>query len=104
MMAKVIDQFPYRYDLNKDGEVTDEEMARATQMLELELKEEKADAQRKMAWTSIASMIIFTIVLFTPILKDTRVAALADLLGLFYIANASIVGFYFGAQAYMSKK
>ena len=35
---------------------------------------------------------------------DKRVEALADLLGLFYIAQASIVGFYFGAQAYMSRK
>ena len=103
-MTKVIEQFPYRYDLNKDGEVTDEEMERATMMLELELKEEKSDAQRKMAWTSIASMMIFTIILFTPILTDSRVSALADLLGLFYIGQASIVGFYFGAQAFMSKK
>jgi len=84
--------------------VTAEEMERATMMLELELKEEKSDAQRKMAWTSIASMMIFTIILFTPILTDSRVSALADLLGLFYIGQASIVGFYFGAQAFMSKK
>ena len=103
-MSKVLEKYPHKFDINQDGEVTEEEMARATQMLELELKEEKADAQRKMAWISIASMTIFTIVLFTPLLKDSRVAALADLLGLFYIAQASIVGFYFGAQAYMSKK
>jgi len=49
-------------------------------------------------------MVLFTIVLFTPLIKESRVAALADLLGLFYLAQASVVGFYFGAQAYMSKK
>lgn len=104
MMSKVIDQFPYRYDLNKDGEVTDEEMERATMMLELELKEEKSDTQRRMSWVAIASMIVFTIFLFSPFIKDTRVAALADLLGLFYIAQASIVGAYFGISGYMSSK
>ena len=74
------------------------------EILELELREEKADAQLIMSWIAISSMLIFTIILFTPIMSDKRVEALADLLGLFYIAQASIVGFYFGAQAYMSRK
>lgn len=93
-----------QYDLDGDGVVTDEEMKKSTEMLELELREEKADAQKRMSWVALASMIIFTIVLFSPIISDNRVNALADLLGLFYIAQASIVGFYFGAQAYMSRK
>ena len=71
---------------------------------QLELKEEKADAQRRMSWVSILAMLVSTIALFSPIVSDARVAALADLLGLFYVSLASIVGFYFGAQAYMSKK
>ena len=93
-----------RFDLDGDGTITDEEMAKSKEILELELREEKADAQRRMSWVAIGSMIAFTIFLFLPIMSDTRVNALADLLGLFYIAQASIVGFYFGAQAYMSRK
>jgi len=93
-----------QYDLDGDGIVTDEEMKKSTEMLELELREEKADAQKRMSWVALVSMLIFTIVLFSPIISDNRVSALADLLGLFYIAQASIVGFYFGAQAYMSRK
>ena len=93
-----------RFDLDGDGTITDEEMAKSKEILELELREEKADAQRRMSWIAITSMIVFTIILFTPIMSDKRVEALADLLGLFYIAQASIVGFYFGAQAYMSRK
>ena len=80
------------------------ELKKTQEELELELTEEKADAQRRMSWIAITSMIVFTIILFTPIMSDKRVEALADLLGLFYIAQASIVGFYFGAQAYMSRK
>ena len=38
-----------QYDLDNDGTVTDEEIAHAKDMLELELREEKADAQKRMA-------------------------------------------------------
>jgi len=93
-----------QYDLDGDGVVTDEEMKKSTEMLELELREEKADAQKRMSWVALGSMLVFTAILFSPIISETRVSALADLLGLFYIGQASIVGFYFGAQAYMSKK
>ena len=103
-MSEVLKKYPLKFDLNQDGEVTAEEMERATMMLDLELKEEKAEAHKRMAWTAIVAMVIFTIVLFTPVLSDSRVTALADLFGLFYIAQASIVGAYFGIAGYMSKK
>jgi len=93
-----------QYDLNNSGDVSEEEMKRATEILELELREEKAEAQKRMSWVSILSMVLFTAVLFTPVVSESRVNALGDLLGLFYLGQASIVGFYFGAQAYMSRK
>lgn len=92
------------FDLNHDGVVDDEEIKRSQEMLELELREEKALAQKRMAWVALSSMVLFTVVLFTPYVSETRVSALGDLLGLFYIAQASVVGFYFGATAYMSRK
>ncbi len=93
-----------QYDLDGDGTVTDEEIARHKEMLELELREEKADAQKRMAWIAIASMLLFTLALFMPFLDTDKIKALGDVLGLFYIGQASIVGFYFGATAYMTKK
>ena len=44
------------------------------------------------------------IFLFTPFMSDSRVSALADLLGLFYIAQTGIVAAYMGATAYMAGK
>ena len=38
-----------KFDLDNDGTVTDEEIAHAKDMLELELREEKADAQNDAA-------------------------------------------------------
>lgn len=90
------------YDLDGDGVVSDDELTKSKEMLELELREEKAEAQKKMAWIAMVSMLIFTVVLFTPMMSDERVTALADLLGLFYIAQAGVVGAYFGAAAWMS--
>ena len=93
-----------KFDVDGDGVVTAEEMEQSTAMLELELREEKSDAQRRMAWIAMASMILFTIGLFAPIFSDSRINALADILGLFYIAQAGVVGAYMGVSAWMSKK
>lgn len=92
------------FDINSDGITTEQEIAMKERMLELELREEKAESQKKMAWIAMSMMIIFTIFLFTPMLTDSRVAALADLLGLFYIAQTGIVAAYMGATAYMAGK
>ena len=73
-------------------------------MLELELREEKSEAQKRMAWLAIGSMIIFSACLFMPIIPESRVNALGEILGLFYIAQAGIVGAYMGVTAWMSRK
>jgi hypothetical protein len=93
-----------KYDLDSDGTVDDTEIDNAQEMLELELREEKADAHRRMAWVAMMSMIVFTLGLFLPIISESRLSALADLLGLFYIAQAGVVGAYMGVTAWMSRK
>jgi len=90
-------------DLNDDGLLTDSELSRSERLTELDLRNEKADAQKHMAWVAMFSMILATVALFSPMLSDSRVSALADLLGLFYIAQAGVVGAYFGMTAWMSK-
>ena len=92
------------FDINGDGIITDREITNKERMLEIELREEKAESQKFMAWVAMGMMIIFTVVLFTPFLSDSRVNALADLLGLFYIAQTGVVAAYMGATAYMAGK
>ena len=92
------------FDLDHDGVVSDEEIKRSQEMLEIELREEKSEAQKRMAWVAMGSMIVFSAVLFTPMVTESRVSALADLLGLFYIAQAGVVGAYMGVSAWMSRK
>ena len=93
-----------KYDVDGDGVVSDEELAAVAKLEELEMQEEKADAQRRMAWISLIAMLVFTGFVFLPIFPDSRIQALADLFGLFYIGMAGVVGAYMGMTAYMSKK
>jgi len=91
------------FDLDKDGKVTDTEIKKSNELQELELREEKAETQKFISYIALISIVVVTAALMSPIVSDSRVSALADLLSMFYLAQASIIGFYFGAVAYMSK-
>lgn len=91
-----------KYDLDDDGRLTSSDINDAANLIELELREEKATTQKRMAWVAMCSMLVFTIGLFMPFIPDSRVEGLADLLGLFYIAQAGVVGAYMGVTAWMS--
>lgn len=93
-----------KYDLNRDGTVTQEEIEKSKELREIELREEKAETQKNMAITAMISMLIFTVFLFLPFFSDSRIQALADVLGLFYIAQAGVVGAYMGFTTWMSRK
>jgi len=93
------------YDLDGDGVVSDKELEVVTRMHEAEAAEEKADAQRRMAWISMAAMILFTVIVMIPgFIPETRLKLLGDLSALFYIGMAGVVGAYMGMTAYMSRK
>ena len=87
-----------KYDVDGDGIVSDEEM----KTIHAINQEAKSETQQKMAWVAMISMIVFTVFVFLPIFPDTRIKALADLSGLFYIGQAGVVGAYMGVTAYMS--
>jgi|TARA_R110002020_G_scaffold317990_1_gene533605 hypothetical protein len=93
-----------QFDLDNDGTVSDAEINRGKEMLELELREEKADAQKRMAWVAVASMVGFALLPLIPWIPEARLQFLASLSDMLFLSQASIVGFYFGAQAYMAKK
>tara|TARA_Y100000296_G_scaffold58448_1_gene67337 strand:- start:2277 stop:2603 length:327 start_codon:yes stop_codon:yes gene_type:complete len=92
------------YDVDGDGIVSDEELSAVKAIQEQETAEEKANAQRNMAWVALVSIIVFTIVLFLPIVPDERVKLLGDLSSLFFISMAGVVGAYMGMTAYMNGK
>jgi hypothetical protein len=104
MAKKLQDNSQYnQYDADGDGIVSDEEIARAERIAELENKDQKEDQLRQMAWVAMGSMVFFTIALFLPFLSVERLTALDNLLSMFYIAQAGVVATFFGSSAYMSR-
>lgn len=96
LARKVADKLPEH--------ITEDDVKKMKQLLELEWLDEKAEAQKHLAWAAMISIFIFTGLLFSPIVGDGKVKALADLLGLFYVAQAGVVGAYMGVTAWMSKR
>ena len=92
-----------QYDLAGDGTVSDEALARNQELVEIELREEKADSHRRMAWVSLSSMVVFALLPLMPFVPESRLSTLASLSDMLFLSQASIVGLYFGATAYMSK-
>lgn len=90
-------------DTNKDGVVSEAELQAKQSELDIENKDKKEDQQRRMAWVAMLSMVVFTAILFSPMISVDRVNALSNLLSMFYIAQAGVVATFFGAQAYLSK-
>lgn len=104
MVKKLQDNSQYNlFDTDGDGVVSDEEIAKAERLAELENKDRKEDQLRQMAWVAIGSMVVFTIALFFPLISVERLTALDNLLSMFYIAQAGVVATFFGSSAYMSK-
>ncbi len=93
-----------QYDLDGDGTVSDEELARNQELVEIELREEKADSQRRMAWVSLSSMVVYSILPLLSFVPESRLSTLAALSDMLFLSQASIVGLYFGATAYMAKR
>lgn len=92
------------FDLNNDGKVTQEELDLRERMLEIENKDGKSDTQRKMAWIALWAIIGYAIVPLLPFIKDERLPVISSMSDTFFVALASVIGFFFGAQAYMSRK
>ena len=92
-----------QYDLDGDGTVSDEELARNQELVEIELREQKADSQRRMAWVSLSRMVVYAVLPLLPVIPESRLSTLASLSDMLFLSQASIVGLYFGATAYMAK-
>ena len=82
--------------------MSDEELARAKEFTDMELREEKAEAQKKMAWVAIIAMCAYPLI--SLLIPESKLQTWGSMSDIIFLSQASIVGMYFGAQAYMSRK
>ena len=95
-------------DLNGDGKVDAEEKAMELEFRRKMLEDQDAmrDAQRNMAWFSLAGMLLypFAVVLATLLNLEQAATVLGSMAATYFVSVAAIVMAFFGAQAYTKKK
>ena len=92
------------HDLDGDGIVTDEEIAREERMIKLENADKMQDQQRLICWVSvIASAVSVSLVVF-PLISVDRVPLVTSLLSTYVVANMGIVAAFMGATAFTRAK
>jgi hypothetical protein len=92
------------FDHDKDGIISEKDLQISEQLIKLQIDNQKDQNQVRMAWVAMLSMLGITLLLFSPFVPDSRILALRDLLDLFYVAQASVVGMFMGVKAYMTRK
>jgi hypothetical protein len=92
------------FDHDADGIVGDHDLQVSKQLQQIEEFGKKAHTRKWMAISALCAMYLFTFALFTDIVKTTRVEALADVSGMFYLTMAGIVAAYFGTTAWLTKQ
>lgn len=92
------------FDHDKDGIISEKDLQISEQLIKLQIDNQKDQNQVRMAWVAMLSMLVITLLLFSPFVPDSRILALRDILDLFYVAQASVVGMFMGVKAYMTRK
>ena len=94
-------------DANGDGKVSSEEEKMYLEFKRKELDDQDAmrDAQRKMTWFALGGLLLypFAVVLASLVGLDEAQKTLGSMAPTYFVAVASIVAAFFGAQAYSKK-
>ena len=89
-----------KHDLDGDGIVTDEEIAREERIIRLENNDKMQDQQRMICWVSSISSIILIVLAMSPVITDSRVEMVTALLSTYIVANLGIVSVFMGTTAF----
>ena len=89
-----------KHDLDGDGIVTDEEIAREERIIRLENNDKMQDQQRIICWVSSISSIILIVLAMSPVIPDSRVEMVTALLSTYIVANLGIVSVFMGTTAF----
>ena len=98
-----------QYDIDGDGIVSDEELARVEELLRVEHEraqyeneDKKQDAQRNMAWFALFGMLLypFAVVLADFINLDSASKILGDMAPTYFVSVAAIVAAFYAKEAF----
>ena len=91
-------------DTNGDGIVSDAEFEQSERMIKLELlrnEDNKQDAQIRMCWFALISMLVYPALIMLSALLDMERAAtlIAEMSSIFFLSVGDLVSIFFGSQA-----
>lgn len=81
-------------DITGDGNVSDEELA---------IFKSKQKAQRNLAIGTFIVMVATLALLLSPVVDETRISTLSEVLSMFYVGGFSLLGAFMGFSAWMGK-
>jgi len=90
-----MDEEKEQIDLNGDGKMSS---------VEIDITKNRFKNRRRMAWLAVWSMVIFTAIMMSNLVDIERIKAIDNVMEMFYIAMASIVGAYMGFTTWATKK
>jgi hypothetical protein len=93
-------------DLDGDGIITDEELAKHERMLKIENDDKKEDQIRSMAWFALWGMLLYPLGIILSGVFGLNSAAdlLSDIAPTYFVAISALVATFFGAEAYKKTK
>lgn len=108
MAAKTLekDSIYNQFDVDGDGVITDEEMAKGERMLQIENEDKRQDAQRNMAWFALFGMLLypFAIILASVVGLEGASSLLKDIAPTYFVSVAAIVAAFYGKEALTANK
>jgi|TARA_B100000530_G_scaffold185788_1_gene117705 hypothetical protein len=95
-----------KYDADGDGVVSDEELAMSERLQQLEIQNEKADAQKNMCWLALLGMLLYpSLVVFCDFLGlDKAASIVSDMSGIYFVSVGGVISIWFGSVAYTNTK
>lgn len=93
-----------KFDIDGDGIVTDEEIAREEKMIRLENADKMQDQQRMICWVSSISSIALIALAMSPAIPDSRIELVTALLSTYIVANLGIVASFMAVTAFTRVK
>ena len=92
-------------DTDNDGIISDSELKAGAELQQLQISNERADAQRAMSWFALWGMLLYpSLVVASELFGLTQAASiLGDMAADYFVSVAGILAAFFGAQAFQNR-